>query len=278
MPRHRAIPFVILPVMFCNHGGSAVPQEIRDQPAISLVQNSLLESLARSAPFTKKTWSIKGLLSTFGNSSADEDARPLLPDEFLALPRDKWAKALHPDTAILLVLKLSKKSAQLRPEEAASPEWMVPVLARIQQVGIKAAGEPFRTTEITYFSGNTESKGPNSPTLVFRPNKKSKDPLDGLDRSRPLVGIDSTSRIWARKYSNPNLIPRLYPEWLIPSDQTGNDEIESWIIARIYIARAFGTWDSIETRRTMLTKAKPLIPEWDGFLLEKLSEASKKLR
>src|SRR5664279_4749629 len=121
------------------------PQDISGFGLPSAEADKVIAELAKGAPFLRKDWSIKAVFQVFGNKTFNEDAQPLLPAEFLALPKDKWPKALHPDTAILLVLRLSRAAAVLSPELAASPDWMLPVPYRLQQVGGKAATSSFTT-------------------------------------------------------------------------------------------------------------------------------------
>lgn len=263
-------------------GASAFAQAPQDIPGFGLTSpeaDKVISELAKGAPFLSKDWSIKAVYQVFGNKTFNEDAQPMLPSEFLALPRDKWPKALHPDTAILLVLRLSRASAALNPNLAASPDWMLPVPYRLQQIGGKAAnssfhslsggaGQPLSTTNST--SATVRNIGPNSPNLIFRKNIKGSGPLDGLVRNHPLVTADVDARNWARTNSSANWTP----EFLIPPDKDAQIEVEDWVMARICIARALGKWDTPSQKRALLKVARPLVPAWDGFLKAKQAKAT----
>lgn len=256
-----------------------VPKDIPGFGLSSAEADKAMAELAKGAPFLYKNWSIKAVYQVFGNKTFNENAQPLLPSEFLALPKEKWPKALHPDTAILLVLRLSWASAALTPDLAASPDWMIPIPYRLQQVGGKAAtsifqfmsggnGQPLTTTNSS--SATVRNIGPNSPNLIFRKNVKGSSPLEGLVRNSPLVSADPDARNWARTNSSANWAP----EFLIPPDEDARIEVENWVLARICIARALGKWDTPSQKSTLLKVARPLVPEWDGLLKAKLAKAS----
>lgn len=269
---------VLFAAVFSAWGFAQAPQDLPGFGLPHLEVDQALSELAKGAPFLKKDWSIKAVFQVFGNKTSNEDAQPLLPSEFLALPKDKWPKALHPDTAILLVMRLARASAALHPDLAASSDWMIPIPYRLQQIGGKAAtssfstfnsspGAPLSTT--TSVSGTLRNIGPNSPSLVFRKNVKGSSPLEGLVRNFPLVQADLDSRNWARVNSSRNWAP----EMLIPPDADAQIEVENWVLARICIARALGSWDSSSQKAALLKVARPLVPDWDEFLKAKLSKA-----
>lgn len=255
-----------------------VPQDIPGFGLSKAEADKVIAGLAKGAPFLRKDWSIKAVYQVFGNKTFNEAAQPMLPSEFLALPKDKWPKALHPDTAILLVLRLSRASAVLTPDLAASPDWMIPVPYRLQQIGGKAAtstfqsmaggnGQPLSTTNSS--SATVRNIGPNSPNLIFRKNIKGSSPLEGLVRNSPLVPADLDARNWSRTNSSANWAP----EFLIPPDEVSRVEVEDWVLARICIARALGKWDTPAQKSALIKIARPLVPEWDGFLKTKLAKA-----
>jgi hypothetical protein len=258
-----------------------VPQDIPGFGLPAAEADKLMAELAKGAPFLRKDWGIKAVFQVFGNKSSNEDAQPLLPAEFLALPRDQWPKALHPDTAILLVLRLSRAAAVLTPELAASPDWMLPIPYRLQQVGGRAATSSFQNLTVGNGPGsalgtsNSSSAtmrniGPNTPNLVFRRNVQGSSPLEGLMRNYPLVQADLEARSWARTNSSANWAP----EMLIPPDKDARIEVENWILARICIARALGKWDPPFQKSALLKIARPLVPDWDAFLKAKLVKAT----
>lgn len=274
MPNKMLVATVLSTLAFAQ-----APQDIPGFGLSKPEADKMIGELAKGAPFLRKDWSIKAIYQVFGNKTFNEDAQPMLPSEFLALPKDKWPKALHPDTAILLVLRLSRAASALTPDLATSPEWMVPVPYRLQQVGGKAAtsnfqsatgggGEKLGTTSSV--SPTLRNIGPNSPNLIFRKNVQGSSPLDGLVRNYPLVQADADARSWARTNSSPNWAP----EFLIPPDEDARIEVENWVLARICIARALGKWDTAAQKAALLKAARPLVPDWDGYLKAKLAKAS----
>ncbi len=260
-----------------------VPQDIPGFGLSAAEADKVMAELAKGAPFLRKDWSIKAVFQVFGNKTFNEDAQPLLPAEFLALPREQWPKALHPDTAILLVLRLSRAAAVLTPGPAASPDWMLPIPYRLQQIGGRAATSSFTTFNNApgVALGSTSSSsatlrniGPNSPNLVFRKNVQGSSPLEGLMRNQPLVQADLEARSWARTNSSANWAP----EMLIPPDKEARVEVENWVLARICLARALGKWDPPFQKSTLLKVARPLVPDWDALLKAKLVKASEALQ
>lgn len=269
----------LLATVFSTIVMAQAPQDIPGFGLPAAEADKAMVELAKGAPFLRKDWSIKAVFQVFGNKTFNEDAQPLLPAEFLALPKDKWSKALHADTAILLVLRLARAAAVLTPELAASPDWMLPIPFRLQQIGGRAATSSFTTFNnapgaalgsTSSSSGTLRNIGPNTPNLVFRKNVKGSSPLEGLMRNYPLVQADLEARSWARTNSSANWAP----EMLIPPDVDSRVEVENWVLARICIARALGKWDTPSQKGILLKIARPLVPDWDEFLKAKLVKAS----
>jgi hypothetical protein len=173
---------------------------------------------------------------------------------------------------------VARAAAQADPEAAASKDWMVPVLIRAQPVGHASSGG-MRGTEwtlggnaMTLTAGAGKVLGPSWPLLEFRRNLPDPDPRIGLDVTTRMVEPDRAARNFSMQHSGG--IYKFAPELFFAPDEGGRKELENWVLARILVARAEGTWDPPAIRSRFLKLAAPRIPEWDTYLAARLTKAA----
>jgi len=240
-----------------------------NKPASSVPIEPWLTLLSKQAYLNKRSWNFDKLLKSICIQKIDEHEKPLLLEELSKIKKEDWTGVVHPDTAILIILTISKVASQIRPEGSSSSDWMVPLLARIQQIGTDMNGEYLNFGFDHRMPGSHIIKGPNSPTIFFSDQHSIRTDQNHLNFSHPLIPADSFSLDWFRQHSNSNRIPKLAPEVLVASDMQANQEIINWIIARILIARGIGNWDSNSVKRSFLERAQNMIPDWDTFISSK---------
>lgn len=240
-----------------------------------------IQDLAAGIPFKAKEFSTKKIFQALKANGANEDAKPLLPAEFLALPEDQRAKALHPDTTCLLVMQIARAAAWAWPEESKGEDWMVPILVRAQEVGANSStgirgayGIVLGGNASVRASGTGRAEGPNWPLLEFRHNLPGDDPRVGLDFSTRMVEPDRDARNFSMRHTGATkFAPILY----FSTDAKDRAEVENWVLARILVARAEGSWDPPALRTQFLKIAASRIPDWDGALSDRLKRASEAL-
>jgi hypothetical protein len=240
-----------------------------------------IQDLAGSVSFTPKAFSLDSLFKAFRAKGVNEDAEPLLPGEFLALPEEARKDALHPDTACLLVLMLHRTAAWAEPERVKTTDWLEPVLIRANPI---SAGGSTKISSSVGLGGNFGKRsrafekvvGPPCPILEFRRNLPGPDPRTGIDHSLSLVGMDREARNWNMQHNGVGIT--YAPEYSYPSDPSSKAELENWIMARILVARASGSWDSPKVKAQFLKLAAPRIPAWDEPLGQRAAKATEALK
>ena len=262
----------------------ALGAQVPAKPVLGLTPaqaEGVIQDLAANIPWLRKDFSNRKLFAALGSKGPNEDAKPLLPEEYLALPEDQRAQALHPDTAILLVLRLSRAAAWAFPEQARSEDWMSPVLARAQEVGNNpstgfhgSSNAVLGGNPMLLASGPGRANGPSSPYVAFRRNLPDPDPRTGLDWTTRLVEPDRAARNFKMAHSS---IIKYAPEMSYPKDDRTRAELENWVMARILVDRAEGAWDAPALRAQFLRLAAPRVPEWDTALAGRVKEAMEKL-
>jgi len=248
-------------------------------PVLTPVQaEGVIRNLAGAVPFMKRDFKPRKLLDALKTNKVQEDARPLLPEEFLAIPEDQRKNALHPDTACLLVLRLWRAAVALQPEAAKTQDWMVPVLARAQPVGpasdsgLRGTGTAKTGMSNVMINSAGKNVGPNCPILEFRRNLPGDDPRVGLDYSTNMVGLDRPARTWIMLHG-----AGFAPENLYAAGEEAQGELERWLMARVLVARCEAMMDPAEVRAQFLRTAAPQVPEWDAPLAARLKAAEARL-
>jgi len=297
----------ILPLLAAGFLNAAPPAPAPLSPAQAAV---VIQGMARAISFGARNFSKANVFAACNVTGVNEDAAPLFPNEFLALPEARREGALHPDTACLLVLRIGLAAARENPEAAKGTDWMVPILVRVQAKGDAGAlpyrapvtlnthtgqtapsADPFPVLPVDPALGGERSEavgdrqdvdkaagvprggnlGPNWPLLVFRRNLPGRDVRAGLDLGTGMVGPDAGTRLWTLRH---NQGPRrAEPDYFYAGDANSRAILENWVLARILVARAEGNWDPLPARRQFLELASTRIPAWDTVLAARLKKA-----